>query len=1366
MTKPPALQNSVKAGTPPTYGWIWRVLRQCITVLTACFIVYAGALQGTTASAGDRSAIRGEAGIKLSVRSPYFPEESLVDGASRVLRDHRGFLWITTRNGLLRYDGHEIKNYSDPDRPNALPILGLGAMLLTKNGELWTSSNALYRYDFPTESFEHLATPQGEHVWALEEDDKGNIWMAGENIPLTSFSPIERQFVEVPIDWSNYRDRAVRTEYIHGLFFDKRYRRLWLLSASGLGFYDLASKAYTSVELPVDMEEGRDVLRDLATLENGDVYVAASNGLFYVNGETLAFRHFKADIRDPYSILTNEIWSVEVTSKGEVWVGSDKRGISRYDAASDRFYHIYSDANDEKSTAIPQGAVHDIYEDDLGSLWLSIGGFGIRYLNSFFSKFILYQQDPFDDRSLGFNNVLDLHEDEEFGIWVATDGGGLDFLNPQTEEFSHFRHDPSDSSTLASDSVIALEQTNANGLWVGTWGGGLNYLDKSDGKFTRILRDKSAPNRQSLGNNNVFQIEAADDDSLFVSVWNLGVQQFFYKEQRFENFFHESLDKEGIRNITVNDMGCCYLDRLWMSGNSHLENIRLDTKQVEDISTEQFFSSRALLIDEARETVWYAAGDGLYAYKPSTKTFKRYGRKDGLDSPSLFSIVKDVNDDIWVGTGQGLSKFNPESEIFTNYNEDDGIVGSRFNRYSALSARNGDVYFGSNQGLIRFNPNDLPVNSQAPNIVITDVSINDERLFVSRDSFYKKHAHSIAKLNLPHDTRSINFSFAALNYISSNRNRYRYRLTGASDSWTAVPSGQTSVKLAGLAPGTYVFEVQGSNNQGVWSKESASLSLFLPAPWYQSWWALAIAMLVIALTIYWFLRMRFRKNRRRETMLKELVDQKTEQLTEANNFVVNLNAQLEERVKQRTNELSVEVEERRAAESKLFHMAFHDPLTDLPNRAWLIQKLQVLIDGVQNSQDSKRFILMYLDGDRFKKVNDTHGHLLGDSLLVAASERLNNLLGDGCHVVRLGGDEFTVLMESVEDIADAETLAQQIVFGFEAPFHVNQHLLFFKVSIGIVECTNYYRKPEQILRDADIAMYRAKELGKGTYQFFDSNMRHETFESIELENDLYFAIERRQMRLVYQPIIDIQTGKLTGFEALLRWEHPTRGNIPPDKFISIAEESGHIFAIGWWVIEEACRQLVEWITDLEPGTLPNMAINISPNQLDQLTFIQKIDEIFSRTQVPSDLVKLEITETTIMENTDIINALLDKLRSRGIELAIDDFGTGYSSLSYLDKLPVQVLKIDRQFVNAITETDDAEVRSSGLEIVGATISLAHNLNLKVVAEGIETLDQWRHLKELDCDYGQGYKIAKPLEKQDAGNFIVNYIDKSVFDEIG
>jgi EAL domain-containing protein (putative c-di-GMP-specific phosphodiesterase class I) len=315
---------------------------------------------------------------------------------------------------------------------------------------------------------------------------------------------------------------------------------------------------------------------------------------------------------------------------------------------------------------------------------------------------------------------------------------------------------------------------------------------------------------------------------------------------------------------------------------------------------------------------------------------------------------------------------------------------------------------------------------------------------------------------------------------------------------------------------------------------------------------------------------------------------------------------------------------------------------------------------------------------------------------------------------------------------------------------VEKNPLFFKVSIGLVFCGNQYVYPGQILRDADIAMYKAKERGRGTYQIFDSKMHEQTLEVAQLETDLYKAFEQNQLFLAYQPIINLQNGQLIGFEALVRWQHPEKGLVPPDKFIPIAEESGLIFTLGSWVLRQACTQLVAWIKEYKLNKPPTIAINLSSLELSQSYFLSQIDRMLEETGIDSRLLKLEITESTLMEQSESMDLLLDELRLRHIELAIDDFGTGYSSLSYLDQLPVQVLKIDRKFVDGITQGEDS---SSAIEIVKATISLAHSLNIKVVAEGIETEQQQQMLKSYGCDFGQGYYIAKPLSNEDATRFM-------------
>jgi diguanylate cyclase (GGDEF)-like protein len=431
-------------------------------------------------------------------------------------------------------------------------------------------------------------------------------------------------------------------------------------------------------------------------------------------------------------------------------------------------------------------------------------------------------------------------------------------------------------------------------------------------------------------------------------------------------------------------------------------------------------------------------------------------------------------------------------------------------------------------------------------------------------------------------------------------------------------------------------------------------------------------------------------------------------------------------------------------------MAFHDQLTGLPNRHLLLHSLESLIGAAH--ADKLEFALLFLDGDRFKKVNDTHGHRMGDMLLIAATERLNKTLGEGQHAVRLGGDEFTVLVENLTSTEDAEKIAQKIIKVFEEPFVIEQNKMYFRASIGVLICGKQYQKPSQILRDADVAMYRAKESGRGTYQVFNTEMRESALEVAQIESDLQSAIEEQQFFLVYRPIIDLGNNQLVGFEALIRWQHPEKGLIPPDKFIPIAEFIGFIMDIGLWVLEQACLQLKQWSELLPYEQLPDISVNVSPLQLNQLNLINKVDEIFSRTGVPIQKIKMEITESALAENTKTVNAMLNALRERGIQLMIDDFGTGYSSLSYLDQLPVQVLKIDRKFIDTIA--DNAEGNKGSQEIVRSTILLAHRLNLLVVGEGIETKEQLQKLKEFNCDFGQGYLISRPMAADAATRYLL------------
>ncbi|MGH9765043.1 MAG: putative bifunctional diguanylate cyclase/phosphodiesterase, partial [Blastocatellia bacterium] len=444
------------------------------------------------------------------------------------------------------------------------------------------------------------------------------------------------------------------------------------------------------------------------------------------------------------------------------------------------------------------------------------------------------------------------------------------------------------------------------------------------------------------------------------------------------------------------------------------------------------------------------------------------------------------------------------------------------------------------------------------------------------------------------------------------------------------------------------------------------------------------------------------------------------------------------------------IADRKRAEERLLHEAMHDSLTGLPNRVYFLAKLQSELAAVKDDS-SETVAVLFLDLDRFKVINDSLGHLYGDRLLVETAARLRASIRTNDLVARLGGDEFTVLLTGVQGDNDAIRVAERIQRDIAIPFKLGAYETCATASIGIAIYRRDHIPPEEMLRDADTAMYQAKALGKGQHAIFDRYMHTRAMNMMQIENDLRRGLEREEFLLHYQPIVEIESGRLLGFEALVRWLHPERGLIPPGTFIPVAEETGWIVPLGAWVLREACAQMKLWQEQFGIDSRLYVAVNISSKQFGQVDIPDQVTQTLRSTGLDARSLTLEITESVVMDNIEVATRILERLRSIGVELSIDDFGTGYSSLSYLHRLPINVLKIDRSFVNRLGKS------KADKEIVRTIVLMAQTLGKGVVAEGVETEEQLAELRELKCGCGQGFLFSRPVGAEAAGQFVWNFV---------
>lgn len=439
--------------------------------------------------------------------------------------------------------------------------------------------------------------------------------------------------------------------------------------------------------------------------------------------------------------------------------------------------------------------------------------------------------------------------------------------------------------------------------------------------------------------------------------------------------------------------------------------------------------------------------------------------------------------------------------------------------------------------------------------------------------------------------------------------------------------------------------------------------------------------------------------------------------------------------------------DRKLLELRLHHEAFHDPLTKLPNRSLCLDRITQALERSKR-RENYHYAVIFLDLDRFKIINDSLGHSVGDQLLVEVSQRLQQSIRSLDTVARLGGDEFVILLEEITSMREAIRIVQRLRQEVQEPCNIMGHDVHVTASIGIVLSPAIYDRPEDLLRNANIAMHRAKDMGRNRIKVFNSRMLEEAVKLMRVENDLRNALERNELFLLYQPILALQSGDVTGLEALVRWRHPKKGVLTPDAFLDIAEDTGLIIPLGRWVLSQACTTMAAWRQEVEEAKRLTVNVNLTLKQLRHPSLVDDLERILEESQLPPENLKIEVPEMVLMDNPEVGIIMLNRIKSVGVQLSIDDFGAGYSSLNYLQRFPVNTLKVDNSFISRMGE------EAGNCEIVRAVIALAHSLNLDVVAEGVEVEEQRTMLTSLDCESGQGFLFSRPVDHDIAGNLLL------------
>jgi PAS domain S-box-containing protein len=815
---------------------------------------------GAQNAAVDPAASRRPADLQLS---PYlrFGRVTAEDGLSNVqiksiVQDNHGFMWFGTLDGLNRYDGAGIKVYRhDPDDPHSLSHNYVRALAADQSGVLWlgTWGGGLNQYDREKDAFiRYQHDPDDPHslsnniIRVVYEDRAGTIWL-GTMGGLNKLDRESRRFTRyrhAPDDPHSLSNNTVWT------VFEDSTGVLWVGTEGGLNRFDPKTEQFTHFRHDPDdpASLSHNTVKSISGDSSGNLWVGTDNGLCNFNPERTWLTRYQHDLDDPQTLSNNLVAAVYVDRAGELWVGTWGGGLNRFDRETETFTHYRHDPADPYS--LIDGIINQIYEGRHGMLWIATDG-GISILDGRAKPFHHYRAIPGDPNSLSDNAVFALHAGRAGVVWVGTGGGGLNKLDRQTEKFTHYRHDPADPNSLSNDTVRTIYEDRMGLIWVGTVGGGLDKFDPATERFTHHRHDAADP--RSLSNDDIPCIYQDRTGTLWIGTWGGGLNALDRESGQFTRYRHDPDDPHTLSNNAVSSV---FEDRegvLWIGTMEGLNKFDRETQtftRYQHISTDPqslAHNSVTSIYEDRTGTLWIGTAGGLDKFDRHNDQFTHYTTANGLPSDTIYGILQDEQGRLWLSTPKGLSRFDPRTESFRNYTVSDGLQSNTFLFFSAHSkSRSGEMFFGGSNGFNAFYPDQIVDNLAPPPVWITDFQLANKPVPIGGDSVLQKSILATDKLVLSYRDQVFSFEFVVLNYQAPELNRYRYRMDGFEKEWNEVGSTRRYVTYTHLAPGDYVFRVIGSNNDGIWNEEGASIKITITPPWWATIW-FRIGMVVVAI---------------------------------------------------------------------------------------------------------------------------------------------------------------------------------------------------------------------------------------------------------------------------------------------------------------------------------------------------------------------------------------------------------------------------------------------------------------------------------------------------------------------------------------